>query len=86
MLRKKTSKRKIEVTSTKKWITLDEVYDTIYAIPIVQGWRQGQFVFNRASELYGDAFVRSLGHDPFYNDKNIKPFVEALTEALNKVN
>lgn len=70
----------------KKEVTIDEVYDNIYSVPIVQGWRQGQFVFNRASELYGDAFVRSLGHDPFYNDKNIKPFVEALTTALNRLN
>ena len=85
MLRKKTSNKE-RGNVTKKQITLDEVYDNIYSIPIVQGWRQGQFVFNRASALYGDAFVRSLGHDPFYNDKNIEPFVEALTEALNKLN
>lgn len=82
---KKISKKKREPI-TKKWVTIDEVYDNIYSVPIVQGWRQGQFVFNRASELYGDDFVRSLGHDPFYNDKNIKPFVEALTTALNRPN
>lgn len=82
MLRKKTSKRKIE--STEKWITIDEVKAAIFAAGIPPEWRKGQFVFNRASMLYGDAFVRSLGHDPFYNDENIVPFIEALTEALNK--
>lgn len=86
MLRKKTSKRKIEVISTKKWITIDEVKAAIFAIGIPPEWRKGQFVFNRASELYGDSFVRSIGHDPFYNDENIVPFIEALTEALNKAN
>lgn len=86
MLRKKTSKRKIEAISTKKWITIDEVRAAIFAAQRPSQWRPGQFVFNRASELYGDAFVRSLGHDPFYNDENIVPFIEALTEALNKAN
>lgn len=86
MLRKKTSKRKIEVISTKKWVTINEVRAAIFAAQRPLEWRKGQFVFNRASELYGDAFVRSLGHDPFYNDENIVPFIEALTEALNKAN
>ena len=84
MLRKKTSKRKIE--STEKWITIDGVKAAIFAVGIPPEWRKGQFVFNRASLLYGDDFVRSVGHDPFYNDENITPFIEALTEALNKLN
>lgn len=84
MLRKKTSKRKIE--STKKWITIGEVRAAIFAEQRPSQWRPGQFVFNRASKLYGDNFVRSIGHDPFYNDENIVPFIEALTEALNKIN
>lgn len=82
MLRKKTSKRKIE--STEKWITIDEVKAAIFAVGIPPEWRKGQFVFNRASKLYGDNFVRSVGYDPYYNDENIVPFIEALTEALNK--
>lgn len=84
MSRKKISKRKIE--STKKWFTIGEVRAAIFAEQRSSQWRLGQFVFNRASMLYGDNFVRSLGHDPYYNDANIVPFVEALTKALNKLN
>ena len=71
---------------TKKWDTVGAVRAAIFAVSIPPGWRKGQFVFNRASELYGDNFVRSLGHDPFYNDENINPFIEELVEALNKLN
>lgn len=86
MSRKKISKRKIEAISTKKWVTIDEVRAAIFALQRPPEWRKGQFVFNRASILYGDDFVRSVGYDPFYNDENIVPFIEALTEALNKSN
>lgn len=85
MSRKKISKRKIE-TTTKKWVTIGEVRAAIFAEQRPSQWRLGQFVFNRASMLYGDNFVRSLGHDPYYNDANIVPFVEALTVALNRLN
>lgn len=85
MPRKKISKRKIEAI-TKKWVTVDEVRAKIFAIVIPPEWRKGQFVFNRASMLQGDNFVRSLGHDPYYNDENIVPFIEELTIALNKSN
>lgn len=85
MSRKKISKRKIE-SITKKWVTIGEVRAAIFAEQRPSQWRLGQFVFNRASMLYGDNFVRSLGHDPYYNDANIVPFVEALTNALNKPN
>ena len=80
---KKISKRK---RGPKKWVTIGEVRAAIFAVEIPPEWRKGQFVFNRASMLYGDNFVRSLGHDPYYNDANIVPFIEALTEALNKAN
>ena len=70
---------------TKKWVTVGEVRAAIFAEQRPSQWRPGQFVFNRASKLYGDNFVRSIGHDPFYNDENIVPFIEALTEALNKL-
>lgn len=82
---KKISKRKREPI-TKKWFTIDEVRAAIFAVEMPPFWRKGQFVFNRASILYGDDFVRSLGHDPFYHDENIVPFLEALTIALNKSN
>lgn len=82
---KKISKRKREPI-TKKWVTVGEVRAAIFAEQRPSQWRPGQFVFNRASKLYGDNFVRSLGHDPYYKDENIVPFIEALTAALNRVN
>ena len=83
MPRKKISKRKRE---PKKWVTVGEVRAAIFAEQRPSQWRPGQFVFNRASILYGDDFVRSVGYDPYYKDENIVPFIEALTEALNKSN
>ena len=85
MPRKKISSKERK-SITKKWFTFDEVRAAIFAEQAPSQWRPGQFVFNRASMLYGDNFVRSVGHDPFYNDENIVPFIEALTEALNKAN
>lgn len=85
MSRKKISSKERKPV-TKKWFTFDEVRAAIFAEQIPSHWRKGQFVFNRASILYGDNFVRSLGNDPFYKDENIKPFINALVEALNKGN
>ena len=69
-----------------KQFTYEDVSALIFSVPIPPYWRKGQFVFNRVSELYGDPIARAIGHDPFYNDKNIKPFITALVEALNKSN
>lgn len=66
--------------------TPEEILATIFSYPKPVEWRKGQFVFNTASKLYGDNFVRSVGHDPYYRDENIKPFINALAEALNKGN
>ena len=66
--------------------TYEDVNALIFSVPIPLHWRKGQFVFNRVSELYGDAIARAIGNDPFYNDKNIKSFINALVEALNKSN
>ena len=77
---------KVRKSVTKKWFTIDDVRAAIFAEQRPPFWRKGQFVFNRASVLYGDDFVRSVKYDPFYNDENIVPFIEALTEALNKLN
>lgn len=74
---------RIKVGSKRQKYTVDEVRAAIFAEQKPSHWRQGQFVFNRASVLYGDNFVRSLGYDPYYNDTNIIPFIEALTKALN---
>ena len=71
---------------TNRMVTPEEVSALIFSYPRPAEWRKGQFVFNTASKLYGDNFVRSVGHDPYYRDENIKPFINALAEALNKRN
>ncbi len=80
------SKTKPREPVTNKVVTPEEVAATIFSYPKPEAWRKGQFVFNTASKLYGDNFVRSVGHDPYYKDENIKFFILALTEALNKRN
>ena len=80
------SKSKPRETVTNKMVTPEEVAATICSYPKPPEWRKGQFVFNTASKLYGDNFVRSVGHDPYYKDENIKFFILALTAALNKRN
>ena len=70
----------------KKVFTPEEISAIIFSYPKPVEWRKGQFVFNTASKLYGDDFVRSVGYDPFFDDRNIKPFINALAEALNKSN
>ena len=69
-----------------KRFTYEDVNASIFSAPIPPHWRKGQFVFNRVSELYGDPIARAIGNDPYYNDSNIKPFINALVEALNKSN
>lgn len=83
MPRSKSKPRKIV---TNKVFTPEEVSAIIYSYPKPAEWRKGQFVFNTASKLYGANFVRSIGYDPYYKDENIKFFILALTEALNKRN
>lgn len=80
------SKSKPREIVTNKVFTPEEVSAIIFSYPRPLEWRKGQFVFNTASKLYGDNFVRSVGHDPYYKDENIKPFINALAEALNKRN
>ena len=69
-----------------KQFTYEDVNALIFSVPIPPHWRKGQFVFNRVSELYGNPIARAIGNDPFYDDKNIKPFIASLVEALNKSN
>lgn len=80
------SKSKPREIVNNKIFTPEEVAKIIFSYPKPPEWRKGQFVFNTASRLYGDNFVRSVGYDPFYKDENIKFFILALTEALNKRN
>ena len=77
---------KLKPREVIKLRTYEEVMNRIFSEPIPKYWRKGQFVFNRASLLFGDNITRSINYDPFYKDENIKPFVTALVEALNKSN
>ena len=78
------SRSKSKPREVNKHFTYEDVSALIFSVPIPPQWRKGQFVFNRVSALYGDPIARAIGNDPFYNDKNIKPFINALVEALNK--
>lgn len=80
------SKSKPREMVINKVVTPEEVAATIFSYPKPAEWRKGQFVFNTASKLYGDNFVRSVGYDPYYKDENIKLFINALSEALNNRN
>lgn len=84
MPRIKISKKEPESQPAR--FTIDKVRAEIFSEPIPPQWRRGQFVFNRASYLYGIDLVRSLKHDPFYDDANIDSFITELTETLNKLN
>ena len=55
----------------------------IFSIPIPRGWRFGQFVFNRAVELYGNVLVRSLSVDCFYNDDLVDQFIDELAKNID---
>ena len=80
------SKSKPREIVTNKVVTPEEISAIIFSYPKPPEWRKGQFVFNTASKLYGDNFVRSVEYDPYYKDENIKLFINALSEALNKRN
>ena len=58
--------------------TIKELKDLIYSVPIPHNWREGQFVFNRVEELFGD-IARQVqfkdGIDCFYNDSKIDTFI-----------
>ena len=63
MSRTKTKPREV------KHYTYESISNQIFSCPIPPHWRKGQFVFNRASVLFGDDFVRSVGYDPYYKDE-----------------
>ena len=58
--------------------TIKELKDLIYSVPIPPNWREGQFVFNRVEELFGN-IARQVqfkdGIDCFYNDSKIDTFI-----------
>lgn len=68
-------------------MTIDEIKQEIYSVPIPTNWREGQFVFNRAEELYGKVardvqFIDKV--DCFYRNAAIDKFLERVCIRLNK--
>lgn len=67
-------------------ITIKELKELIYSIPIPHRWRHGQFVFNRVEELFGEVArkVQFIDHiDCFYDDTKIDRFLDAVLLRLN---
>lgn len=76
-----------EKNPNKKKITFEEVKDRIYSESIPDNWREGQFVFNRAEELYGKVardvqFIDKV--DCFFRNADINKFIERVCIRLNK--
>lgn len=70
-----------------KNISIKELKELIYGIQIPTHWRQGQFVFNRVEELFGEVarevqFIDRI--DCFYDDTKIDRFLDAVLIRLNK--
>ena len=68
-------------------ITIKELKELIYSIPIPTHWRHGQFVFNRVEALFGRVAreVQFVDHiDCFYDDTKIDRFLDAVLTRLNK--
>lgn len=65
--------------------TIKELKDLIYNVPIPPNWREGQFVFNRVEELFGNV-ARQVqfkdGVDCFYNDSKIDTFILHVYKRL----
>lgn len=68
-------------------ITVDELRKEIYSHEKPKEWREGQFVFNMVSELYGVARIVQFdyGVDCFYNDDKIEEFLIRSVEVINSV-
>lgn len=70
-----------------KKITLEELKRKIYSIPIPKNWREGQFVFNRVYQLYGNVAneVQFLDNvDCYYINEKIDEFLEKVYLRLKK--
>lgn len=64
--------------------TVDKVMHLINLVPKPKQWRQGQYVFNRVSHIFGDDFARDLGVDCYYHDNKVDDFLETLIKKLNE--
>lgn len=67
-------------------MTMEELRNQIFSVPIPKNWRKGQFVFNRVEELFGEVArtVQFIDHiDCFYDDTKIDRFLDAVLIRLN---
>lgn len=67
-------------------MTIEELRNQIFSVPIPKNWRKGQFVFNRVEKLFGDVarkvqFVDNI--DCFYMDNAIDAFLSQVLARLN---
>lgn len=67
-------------------MTIDELKNQIFSVPIPKNWRKGQFVFNRVEKLFGNVarevqFVDNV--DCFYIDSAIDAFLLQVLARLN---
>lgn len=67
-------------------MTIEELRNQIFSVPIPKNWRKGQFVFNRVEKLFGDVarkvqFVDNI--DCFYMDSAIDAFLSQVLVRLN---
>lgn len=67
-------------------MTMEELRNQIFSVPIPKNWRKGQFVFNRVEELFGDVarkvqFIDRV--DCFYIDSEIDAFLSRVLIRLN---
>ena len=68
-------------------LTLKELKNDIYSVPIPSNWREGQFVFNRVEELYGRVAREVQFEDKvdcFYRDEEIDNFLVCVFNRLIK--
>lgn len=68
--------------------TLKDLRNTIYSVPIPKDCREGQFVFNRAEELFGKVArqVQFEDHiDCFHRNDEIDAFLTAVLKRLNNM-
>lgn len=67
---------------------MNKLKELIYSHKKPKNWREGQFVFNIASEILGDGIIKQVqfddGIDCFYDDSKINNFINACYNKLNK--
>lgn len=65
---------------------MNKLKELIYSYKKPKNWREGQFVFNMASEILGDGIIKQVqlndGIDCFYDDSKINNFINACYNRI----